>query len=259
MKTKFFNRFSFVLKNNLASIILAVGGWYTVLLVWSKGKLVLPWPHQVVNALLHLVQEKDFYHNFFLTLGRCLSGFAIGCVLASLLGFFMSRSRLAKKLLTLPVDFLRSLPAIVLLPLILFIVDARGPIHIVLTAVPVFLVMTLNFMYGFDRASALRKNVAKKLGLTEKETFFKVEIREALPEIVTGMRISISIALIMTIVAEMFFMASGGIGSFIYEYSQDSTKQPEQWGGVIILGFLGFALNKFFIWIDGRYCFWKGK
>jgi NitT/TauT family transport system permease protein len=119
--------------------------------------------------------------------------------------------------------------------------------------------MTLNFLYGLERGSNLRKNAASKLGLDKKDIFIKIELREALPEIVTGWRISISIALILAIVAEIFFPSEGGLGAYIYYSSQNVNKNAELWAAIALLGSLGFLLNRIFIWIDNRYCFWRGK
>jgi ABC-type nitrate/sulfonate/bicarbonate transport system permease component len=194
-----------------------------------------------------------------LTIKRTGGGFVIGSVLAFGVGFFINRHSWFRALIIFPIDFLRSLPSIALLPLLLIFVDPSGPIIEVLVTIPVFLVMTLSVVNGLDNTSRLRKIVGKKLELKDKTIFFKIELREALPELVNGMRICISIALVLTIIGEMLFPSKDGIGALIYKQSQNVNDSSDLWASIVALGCLGFGLNQVFVWLDNRYCFWKGR
>lgn len=243
----------------LLSILFIVVLWYLVLVISPKIRNLLPWPHQVGKAIIHLLFDSSFRKDLLNTFLRAFLGFVLASVLAALTGFFINRVHIARVLLIFPLEFVRSLPSVVLLSLILIFVYPGEVMRIMLVFIPVFLVMTLSFVYGLDRGSILRKDVARKFGLDEKDIFIKIELKEAFPEIVTGMRISVSIALILTIVVEMFFPSGGGLGAFIESSRMNVNKAPELWGTIVILGSLGFGLNRLFIWIDNRYCHWKGK
>lgn len=244
----------------LLGLSLMVLSWYLFLLIWPKWVRVLPWPHMVIRALISFPLDSAFRSDFAATIWRASVGFILGNLSAIPFGFLMNRFRPVRICLVFLFDFFRSLPAVVFLFLVTMLFDpATIEMYITLITIPVFLVMTLHFLYGLDRCSVLRKGVARKLGLKDKEIFLKVEMREALPEIITGMRTSISISLIVTVVVEMYFPTKGGLGAFIYSASQNVGKTADLWAAIVVLGLLGFSLNQIFVYIDRKYCFWRGK
>jgi ABC-type nitrate/sulfonate/bicarbonate transport system permease component len=76
----------------------------------------------------------------------------------------------------------------------------------------------------------------------------------ALPQVFAGLRISLSIAIIVMVVSEMV-ASTDGIGFFILE-SQSSFAIPEMWSGILLLGLLGYALNYGFTLVERRVLRW---
>ena len=76
----------------------------------------------------------------------------------------------------------------------------------------------------------------------------KVIMPAALPQVCTGMRISLAIALIMVVISEMI-ASIDGIGFFILN-SQRGFRIPDMYAGVIVLAVLGYALNALFVRIE---------
>ena len=92
--------------------------------------------------------------------------------------------------------------------------------------------------------------------LTQLKIFSKVIFRDALPNISSGIRISISLAFVLVVVTEMFLSANNGLGKMIYDvYLQ--YRIPEMYALILILGFVGFSFNKLYILLESKYLFWN--
>jgi ABC-type nitrate/sulfonate/bicarbonate transport system permease component len=76
----------------------------------------------------------------------------------------------------------------------------------------------------------------------------------ASPQIFAGMRISLSLALILMVISEMV-ASTNGIGYFVLQ-SQRTFAIPEMWSGIFLLGILGYVFNAGFILIERRVLRW---
>jgi len=79
-------------------------------------------------------------------------------------------------------------------------------------------------------------------------------LRAASPQIVTGMRQALSIAIILMVISEMF-ASSSGLGFAIVDF-QRGFSIPEMWSGILVLGLLGFALSLGFRVFEARVLRW---
>jgi ABC-type nitrate/sulfonate/bicarbonate transport system permease component len=85
---------------------------------------------------------------------------------------------------------------------------------------------------------------------------WSIVLPASLPSILTGMRISLGISLIVAVVAEMI-AGSSGIGYFILDM-QRVFRVPEMFAGIFTLGVLGFAINFAFLKVEGHFLRWRG-
>jgi ABC-type nitrate/sulfonate/bicarbonate transport system permease component len=85
---------------------------------------------------------------------------------------------------------------------------------------------------------------------------WSIVLPASLPSILTGMRISLGISLIVVVVAEMI-AGNSGIGYFILDM-QRIFRVPEMFAGIFTLGVLGFAINFLFLKVEGRLLSWRG-
>jgi NitT/TauT family transport system permease protein len=95
-----------------------------------------------------------------------------------------------------------------------------------------------------------------------KATFWQVCTRviffEAMPHIFLGLRLAISLSLVVTVVSEMFVGTESGIGQRIYD-SYLTNSVITLYSYLIILGIIGYAINKTIIAIEERLIHWVGK
>lgn len=237
-------------------ILLAIWGIlsYTELV----DTLFLPEPHKVVIALYNLFSSGPIYLDLLKTVYRVALGFVIGLFLGVPLGLIMGSSEKIHTSLEITVDFFRSLPALALFPLFLIVFGIGDKAKIAMAVWATALIILINTMYGVKACKQTRIRVAKTMRANQWQVFTKVIFPSALPEIFTGIRVAISLALIVVIVSEMFTGTKWGLGQRIYNTSL-LYKVSQMYAAIIITGLLGYFLNKIFMIVEKRVVHWAGK
>lgn len=220
--------------------------------------LFVPTPLEVFDEFVILIQNGQLFEQSWATLVRTLIGFLIACVIGIPIGLLMGYSDRIYSALEFMVEFFRSIPATALFPLFLLIFGIGDESKIALAAWAAGLVLIVNSMYGVHLGKELRINAAKSMRVSDKDLFTKIIFPEALPQIFNGMRIAISLSLIVVVVAEMFIGTNYGIGHRIID-AQLVYRVPEMYVFILMSGIIGFALNKAFMNIEKRVVHWKGK
>jgi len=113
-------------------------------------------------------------------------------------------------------------------------------------------------MYGVKNCKEARIKVAKVLKANKTAIFTKIIFPESLPHIFVGLRISISIALILVVVAEMFIGTKYGLGRLISD-SHLMFRISTMYVAIFTTGILGYVLNKIFLLVETRVFHWAGK
>jgi NitT/TauT family transport system permease protein len=156
------------------------------------------------------------------------------------------------------VDFFRSLPALAIFPLLMFFFGIGDAAKIATTIFSCSLVVVVNSIYGVTNSRKTRQIVASLMEANPREIFLKVILMDALPQVFVGMRTSLSLAVVVVIVTEMFIGTTWGIGHRIFE-AQLTYRVPEMYSSIIIAGMLGYGLNKGFVAIETKLIHWSGK
>src|SRR5262249_57465278 len=97
-------------------------------------------------------------------------------------------------------------------------------------------------------------DTARTLGLTTLQTFRELVLPAASPQILTGMRISLAISLILAILGEMI-VSNDGLGYFVL-LSQRTFKVPEMYAGIFTLALLSYGLNGLFLLVETHALRW---
>ncbi len=95
----------------------------------------------------------------------------------------------------------------------------------------------------------------RSFGATPWQIFCLAVLRDAVPHIAAGLRICVSLSLVLVIVTEMFLSATSGLGRQIYDFYL-AYRVPEMYAVIILLGLLGFGANKLCLVFEHRMAFW---
>lgn len=183
---------------------------------------------------------------------------AVGYLLCVLLGvgagLVLGAFRLVQQAVQPFAEFLRALPAVALIPFGLLVFgpgDQMRIFIIVVGAVWPILLNTIDGVRGVDRGML---EMARAYRVGRWGRIRDVVLPATLPRVVTGMRTSLSIAIILMVVGEMVG-SSDGVGYFVLE-SQRRFAISDMWAGILLLGLLGYLANFLFVQAERRVLRW---
>ena len=219
--------------------------------------IFLPGIFDTAHALVGFFMEKGTLHVLF-TLYRTLAGFLIAALVGISLGLFVGINRKVYRSIEVLIDFFRSLPASALFPLFLLVFGIGDASKIAISAFTVFWTVFLNTIHGVWNIPPVRIEVAKVYQASKFQLMRDVIIFDSLPQILVGLRIGLSLSLIIVIVSETFVGCRYGIGKSLYE-SYAIYDTPQIYALIVVAGFLGFFLNKSLLFIEKRVIHWAGE
>lgn len=230
--------------------------WEVIFLSDLISDIILPSPIAVGEAGISLLTASEsLWADLGLTVGRTMAATLISAAIGIPLGLLMGAFSRLYGALSFLIDFFRSIPPIALFPLFILIF---GLSDASMVAVPVYgcsLVLTVSSIYGVRNTPEIRRDVARVLRMTPMRTFFTIVLPSALPQIVAGLRVAISLSLVLTIVVEMLIGTNDGLGRRIYQY-HIAFDSPEMYFCIVLVGALGYALNQLFVRMERTVFHW---
>ncbi|HSV58309.1 MAG TPA: ABC transporter permease [Variovorax sp.] len=141
-------------------------------------------------------------------------------------------------------EFLRAIPGVALLPVFVILLGVGPSMKVALISVGAMWPILLNTIDGVRSVEPTLRDVAASFRIPLAVRLRRIVLPAASPQIFSGARISLSVAVILIVVSEMVG-ANGGIGYFVRS-AERSFAIPEMWSGIIVLGLVGYALNTLF-------------
>lgn len=188
---------------------------------------------------------------------RVLAGLFLGIVLGVPLGLFMGLSRFAKGFFDPLIELYRPVPPLAWAPLILTIFGIQDDGKIFLLFMVAFAIMVISARTGATGTQLSKIHAAHSLGASNRQIIRGVILPNSLPEILTGIRISIGVCWGTLVAAEML-AGTTGIG-FVENVARKQSDYEIIWVTIILLGFLGLVFDLIMRWIINRTIPWRGK
>jgi ABC-type nitrate/sulfonate/bicarbonate transport system permease component len=174
-----------------------------------------------------------------------LEGWAIGLGLAILLGvpagILVGSNRWAYRALRVPIEFLRPIPSVALIPLAVLVYGTGLESKVFLAVFASFWPLFVQTMYGVQDVDPVVTDTARSFGLGRFERIWRIRLPAAVPYIATGVRISSAVALILAVTAELV-IGSAGLGRSI-SVAQSGGAIDVMYALIIATGILGWLLN----------------
>lgn len=184
--------------------------WFAVTLDQSSSSLFPP-PSDVFSAVKRLIKDGTLAQNIEISAARAAVGFIIGGVIGFLLGVINGQIILAEKILNTPIQMIRNVPHLALLPLILIWFGIGETAKVVLISLGTFFPIYLNTFHGIRYVDSSLIEMGKTYGLTRFELFKDIIFPGAMSSIMIGIRQSLGRMWLTLIVAETV-AAKSGIG-----------------------------------------------
>ncbi|MEU7898512.1 ABC transporter permease subunit [Nonomuraea sp. NPDC049152] len=196
----------------------------------------------------------DAIENILPSLGRMFTGWILAAVLGVIVGVILGRSRTAADYVEPLIQFGRVIPPPLLLPLFLVLFHAGLAMQIAAIVFGVVWPVLLNSIDGAKAVDRTHIETAIVFGLTKPQQLRNVIIPAAAPKIFAGLRLSLSLALILMVISELFG-STDGIGYQLLQ-AQRGFDTPGVWGAIALLGLLGYLLNALFTVAERRLLVW---
>lgn len=206
-----------------------------------KPDIYLPPFSAVLAITVKSIWSGDLLHHMAVTLYRAMAGLIIALCLAIPLGILMGHYKKVHDAGKIIIELLRPLPPIALIPVGILFLGLYDPMKISIIAFGSFWPILVNTIAGVQQISQDMLDVVKVYRLSREKILYEVVFRSALPYILAGIRVALSIALIVSVAADML-VGSDGIGFFIID-SERSFKFAEMYAGLLALATAGYLLN----------------
>jgi ABC-type nitrate/sulfonate/bicarbonate transport system permease component len=231
----------------------AVGLWEA--LAASAGSFLVPTASAVAERAWHVWPTPEFLGNVEASLRRFAAGYAIGAAVGVAVGVSTGSSRRVRQALEPLVELLRATPAIALVPALIVILGFGDPMRIAIIAFGVVFPVLVNSMDGVRAAPPELRETAALLRLGRAERILRVDVPAALPSIFAGLRVAVSLGVVMVVVSELVGGGGDGIGHWIL-VEQQQFDIPAVYAGILFLGLLGYVLNGVFVLVERHALSW---
>ena len=251
----------------MRAFLLFIGSLTTFLLVWELGARLdifaqgMPTASKTLQELWWWITHPFFNNgpndlgigwNLLISLRRVAIGYVLASLVAVPLGILIGISPIAQKGFNPYVQLLKPVSPLAWLPLGLYIFRDSEMTGVFIIFISSIWPTLINTSFGVANVNPEYLDVAKTLGAPRLRTIFKVIIPAALPNIVSGLRISMGIAWLVIVAAEM--LLGTGLGYFIWN-EWNNLYIPNILVAIFIIGLVGLALDSIFATLENFVAF----
>ncbi|MGG0292518.1 ABC transporter permease [Bacillus pacificus] len=233
-----------VQKTNIKFLIRAITIPIIILIIWQLAgvfglvsKTVLPTPLDIFLAFQELIKTGELFGHLSISVFRAAAGFFIGGSLGIILGTIVGFSTRSEQYLDPSVQMLRTVPHLAVAPLFVLWFGFGETSKVLLIADGAFFPLYVNAFLGIRGVDSKLFDVARVLEFSKRKLITKLILPAALPNLLLGARLSLGVAWVSLVVAELMG-STEGIGYMIMDARQFSNTDIV-FVGIIIFAFVG--------------------
>ena len=232
----------------VALISVLLGVWSVI--VDRSGSAIFPTPWRVVTGTVELIRDGTLLDHVGASLMRVGVGFAIAIAVAVPLGLWMGRVNAVYMTLNPVFQILRPISPIAWIPIAIlwFGVGNASPIYLIfISSVFPMIVQTASGVHSIEPRFL---QVAENFGVPRWKLYLHVIWPAALPQVIVGMRISLGVAWLVVVAAEMIALRSG-LGYMIIDARNAGNRYDLVVSGMIVIGVIGLLLDALMRRLEG--------
>lgn len=251
------------------SVLLGVTPVVVILLAWQFlaqeqiiSPVILPPVSKILVALyVSLTGGNSQYalpSNFLFTMERMFLGYILAVVIAVPMGLLVGTSRKIYRLLEPTIEIFRPMPMVALVPFFILVFGINTQMDALFVAFGCVWPILVNTIDGVRSIDPLFFDVAKSFRKSGGKVLLRVTLPGASPYIVSGMRIALLLALLLTVVIEM---TSGGFNGLGYStiFAQQTLNITMLYAEIFFIAMIGFLLNVLFVRAENSLMSWHKK
>lgn len=212
-------------------------------------------PLQILATGWGLAQEGSLQANLGVSLLRAVAGLALALVTGVVLALLAALSRIGENIIDAPIQILRTLPVLALAPLFILWFGIGETPKVLLVALGATFPVYLNLHKGIRAIDPKLLEMAGTIGLSRWKTIRNVIVPGALPDLLVGIRLAVSISWLMLVVAEQI-NANSGIGHMMMD-AQDFLRTDIIFVGLAVYGLLGLISDQGVRMVERRALAWR--
>jgi ABC-type nitrate/sulfonate/bicarbonate transport system permease component len=245
--------------NAVALRLAVLAGFLVVwqLVTTASGSIFFPTPVEIVERLWQTVfggQGTPILDHLVPSVARLLGGWTIGSLAGIAVGLAVGASGRLRDYLDPLIHFGRAIPPPALLPLFLVLLGLGDGMKVAMIAFGIVWPVLLNTIDGVQSVDSQYLDTGRVYGATRADRLLRIMLPAAAPKIFAGLRISLSIAVILMVISEMV-AATNGVG-FLLIQSQRTFRMLDMWAWILLLGILGYVLNTALLVVERRVLRW---
>ena len=228
--------------------------WWTASNAGWVSRVFLPTPEATLASLSEGLRG-DLLDYTLATVRRMLEGWLLASLFGVALGAAIGVSPAVRAWVQPTLEFIRPLPASALLPLAISIFGLNPGMVLFVVAFGAMWPVLLATVHGFAAVEPRLSELARCLQLPRAAFVWKIGLPNALPDILAGMRLSMTISLIVAVVGEMIASQSG-LGQAILLAAR-AFRASDLFAGIALLGLIGFASNALLAFAEKKLLRWQ--
>ncbi|HEY7168636.1 MAG TPA: ABC transporter permease [Candidatus Binatia bacterium] len=230
--------------NGIVFLVCLMAGWEAAARAGWLNPLVIPALSRILETFSSLIGSGQIPLQILASLKRALIGYALAALVFIPLGILMGLFAGVRRALEVIVEMLRPIPPPVIIPVAMLFFGLEDGMKIVVIFFSCAWPILLNTIDGVSNIDPVLVQTARTFGLSRLTIMRQVIFPASLPQVMTGLRVSLPIMLILIVISEMVG-STDGIGYFILD-SQRRFKVAQMYAGMIALAILGWGLNQLF-------------
>jgi ABC-type nitrate/sulfonate/bicarbonate transport system permease component len=225
-----------------AAVTLAlIGLWQLGADAGLISPVFFPGPDRSFGTLWEQLHDAEFWAAFAETLRRMALGFVSASVVGIAVGAVIGLSENVRAYVEPTLELIRPLPASAVIPVFVLMIGLNEQMIIAVIAFASLWPVLLGTVHGFKTIEPRLIEVSRMLHLSPLELVFKIALPNAMPDIFAGLRLALTVSLILAVVTEML-SGMEGLGHNIIMAAR-SFRSADLYAGIIVLGVIGYITN----------------
>lgn len=215
-----------------------------VICVWeigaqSAGSIAFPTASAVGNVLIN--DWQNLFEASVVTLKRAGIGFAIALVVMLPIGIILGRVRVLGELIEPVLDFMRPLPPIAVVPLVMMLLGIGDSAKLTVVVYGASFPILINALEAVKVQDPMQTRLGRSLGLSTLERMVLIDLPAAMPRIFAGIRLSITVSVLLTIVAELM-LSTDGLGDYL-QVAQSDFDMAAVVAALVVVAIVALSVN----------------
>lgn len=229
--------------------------WQLIVTLGSYPSFILPAPALVLHKLLLVLNDGTLLRHTWATLREVFLGLALGLTVATVMGYVFAKSKSLERILSPYIVASQSIPIVALAPLLVIWFGFGLLSKVIVCALTVFFPVLINTIVGLRSVDENLVDLMRSYGATRRQMFTMLEVPAALPVLLGGLKIGVTLSVIGAVVGE-FVAADEGLG-FLVNLSRGLFDTPMMFVALYTLVIIALGLYGSVVLLESRLLSWR--